>query len=282
MKTISLPQLRQTNIQVKNLLVYPESWTKYSTYTRYKSAPRPNSGLFIVCTDIQACFYEKDRPVVVATQGDVIFIPHGVQYHAEIPEGRNNLIDTYTLNFVLLEGQEELLLSEHICKIANRQDDLLTALATAVSNAFHQTEPKNFLRLNAAFCQLLDAIAMSVEQPSSDYAPIRLGAEALRNEWNQNRKIEEYAAMCCMSPANFYRNFRRWCGKSPVQYRNEIRLRNAETMLRGTDLQISEIARTAGFTDAFYFCRLFARQYGLSPRRYRVVFQNQKPGEETV
>ena len=35
---------------------------------------------------------------------------------------------------------------------------------------------------------------------------------------------------------------------------------------------ISEIARTVGFTDAFYFCRLFHKVYGLSPKKYRSAF----------
>lgn len=274
MKTISLPQLRQCNPQIKNLLVYPESWTKYCTYERYKNAPRPSSGLFIICTDIQALFYEKDQPPVIGSQGDVIFIPHGVHYHAEIPEGRSNLIDTYTLNFLLLDGYgEELLLSDHIAIIANRQDDLLTAHAAAVSSAFHQADQRNDLRLSAALYQLLDGICVSAEDQSTAYYPIQPGIDLLRKEWNQNRRIEEYAALCGMCPANFYRCFRRWCGKSPVQYRNEVRLNHAQTMLRNTDVQINEIARTVGFTDAFYFCRLFAKEYGLSPRKYRTTFQ---------
>ena len=217
---------------------------------------------------------------MIGKRGDVIFIPHGVHYYAQIPEGSSSLIDTYTLNFLLQDEQgEELLLSDHISIIAQRQDDLLTALSAAVSNAFHQAGTRNCLRLNGAVYQLLEAIAASAGQLSADFAPIRPGAEALRNEWNQNRRIEEYAAMCAMSPANFYRHFRRHYGKSPNQYRNEIRLSNAETMLRNTDIQIHEIARTAGFVDAFYFCRIFAKQYGLPPRKYRAAFQNQKLGE---
>lgn len=279
MKTIPLTELSQVNVQVRNLLVFPENWTKAYNYTRYKNAPRPCSGLFIVCTDIHASFYEKDRPPVIATRGDVVFIPHGVHYHAEVLDGKDDVIDTYTLNFLMQdESGEEILLSDHIQIITNRQDDLFSIRSAAVSSAFHQAEPRNKLRLNAALYHLLDAIAVSAEEQSSIFYPIRLGTEALRSQWNQNRKIEEYAALCGVGTAYFYRCFRRWCGKSPVQYRNEIRLSNAETMLRNTDLPINEVARTVGFTDAFYFCRLFAKAYGLSPKKYRSAF-NYKESE---
>lgn len=280
MRTIPLTELSKHRIQVQDLQVFPENWTRHYNYTRYQNAPRPCSGLFIVCTDVHAKYCEQGKEPVIATRGDVIFIPKGVQYHAEVLDGKNDLIDTYTLNFQLLdEAGEPFLLSDHICIITSRQDDLFTIRAAAVSSAFHQVGPRNNLRLDAALYHLLDAIAVSAEENASIYYPIRIGTQALRSEWNQNRKIEDYAAMCGVGSAHFYRCFRRWSGKSPVQYRNEIRLSNAETMLRHTDIQISEIARTVGFADAFYFCRLFAKVYGLSPRKYRAAFQSgHEPG----
>jgi AraC-like DNA-binding protein len=273
MKTIPLSELSKQNIQITDLQVFPENWTREYHYTRYKNSPRPNSGLFIVCTDIHAQYYENGMEPVVATRGDVIFIPKGVRYHAEVLDGKDDLIDSYTLNFQLQDAQgEDILLSDHIQIISSRPDDLLTIRATTVSSAFHQTTPRNMLRLYAALYHLLDAIAASAEEQLAVFYPIRPGVDALRNEWNQNRLIEDYAEKCCMSAANFYRCFRKWCGKSPVQFRNEIRLSNAESMLRNTDLQISEISKTVGFPDAFYFCRLFSKLYGLSPRKYRAAF----------
>jgi len=279
MKTIPLTQLSQAHIQVQDLLVFPRNWKNSYGYSQYQHIPRPCSGLLIICTDIHVHFYEKDRPPVVATRGDVVFLPRGVQYHIDILDSTDDLIDTYTLHFLLQdETGEELLLSDHIQVITNRQDELFSIRAAAVSSAFHQAEPRNKLRLNAAFYHLLDAIASNTEETNASYYPIRIGVEMLRSQWNENRKIEEYAELCGVGTAYFYRCFRRWCGKSPVQYRNEIRLSNAETMLHNTDLPINEISRTVGFTDAFYFCRLFAKTYGLSPKKYRSAF-NYKESE---
>lgn len=273
MKTIPLTQLSQIDLQVQNLLVFPRNWKNSYNYSQYQNIPRPCSGLLIICTDIHAHFYEKGRPPVIATRGDVVFLPRGVQYHIDILDGTDDLIDTYTLHFLLQDqDEEELLLSDHIQVITNRQDDLFAIRAAAVSTAFHQAEPRNKLRLNAAFFHLLDAVASNTEETNASYYPIRIGVEALRSQWNENRKIEEYAALCGVGTAYFYRCFHRWCSKSPLQYRNEIRLSNAETMLRNTDSSISEIARTVGFTDAFYFCRLFHKVYGLSPKKYRSAF----------
>ena len=93
--------------------------------------------------------------------------------------------------------------------------------------------------------------------------------EVFCDEWNQNEKIEKYAKMCGISVTYFYRCFRKWSGISPVEYRNRLRLSNAQSLLRCTDMQIKEIADTVGFEDPFYFCRVFSESFGLSPQAYR-------------
>ena len=276
MRTITLRELDTMYVQLRELWVFPENWSHSVAYLRYKDAPRPTSGLFIVCTDVEARFYPKDRPVVTAGKGDVVFIPRGVHYHAEVLGGKNDRIDTYTLNLQLVSPEgEELLLSDEIAVIATRQDDLFAIRAAAVSGAVHRVGQPGTLKVQAALYHLLDALSASAQEDAEDHYLIRPGCEALRSEWNQNRKIEEYAAMCGMSPAYFYRCFRRYAGKSPVEYRNQIRLLNAETMLRHTEIRVGEIAKAVGFSDPFYFCRIFAAAYGLSPRRYRDSFRNQ-------
>ena len=121
---------------------------------------------------------------------------------------------------------------------------------------------------------LLDMISESASQCRDFYYPIRKGVEAFSNEWNLNEKIEKYAEICGMSETYFYRCFRNWSGISPIEYRNTLRLANAESMLRCTDMKINEIATTVGFEDPFYFCKLFSRKYGASPKNYRNTMRN--------
>lgn len=283
MKTIDIHELSSLELDVRELQVYPENWSKQSRFARYKSTPRPNSGLIILCTDLDERFCEKNGNVITAGKGDVVYIPRGACYHAEVLGGSPDQIDSYTLNFHLMDRSgQEVLLSDRICVLAGRKDELFTIRTAALSDAFHQTgEHRSNIRIRAALYHLLDAIAAFASSGSEVYYPIRAGAEALRNQWNQNEKIETYAAMCGVSVAYFYRCFRQWSGKSPVEYRNEIRLSNAETMLRCTDMQIGEISRIVGFADPFYFCRIFAKEYGLPPRRYRDAFRDRADARQT-
>ena len=93
--------------------------------------------------------------------------------------------------------------------------------------------------------------------------------EALRRDWNKNEKIDDYAALCGMSPGYFYHVFKKWAGKSPVEYCNLLRVSNACSMLARTTMPVAEIAALVGFSDQFYFCRVFRKTTGLSPLEYR-------------
>jgi AraC-like DNA-binding protein len=92
---------------------------------------------------------------------------------------------------------------------------------------------------------------------------------------NKNEKIEKYAQLCSVSETYFYRCFKKWSGSSPIEYRNMLRLANAESLLRCTDMKIKEISKTVGLDDEFYFCRIFSENFGSSPKAYRNHIQNQ-------
>ena len=58
-------------------------------------------------------------------------------------------------------------------------------------------------------------------------------------------------------------------GRTIKEYQCLLRLRRAEQLLTETDLPIAEIAQRAGFSDVFYFSKVFHREKGCTPRDYR-------------
>ena len=67
------------------------------------------------------------------------------------------------------------------------------------------------------------------------------------------------------------RLFRKEMGMTPRQYLMDRRLENAASSLALMDgsLNISQIARQCGFSDALYFSKVFKQRYGVSPKYYR-------------
>ncbi|MBQ9802072.1 MAG: helix-turn-helix transcriptional regulator [Clostridia bacterium] len=276
MKKITVTDLCYTNVDFVIADIFPESWGQRKEFSLYRQNARPCSALFFVCTDIEVTFFSPDRAQQVAGKGDIVFIPQGICYHVRVTGGGAPATDTYTVNFDLLdETREKVLLADRIEILANRQDHLPSVHLKNLYDTFYRPQKsetgdrRNLAKAKGEFFLLLDLVAESASRDSDFYYPIRRGAEAFLREWSQNEKIEKYAQMSGVSVTYFYRCFRKWSGSSPIEYRNLLRLSNAESLLRCTDMQIKEIACAVGFEDPFYFCRIFSERFGTSPKNYR-------------
>ena len=66
------------------------------------------------------------------------------------------------------------------------------------------------------------------------------------------------------------RTCRQVTGLTPSGYVNRIRIEHAAHLLRSEEASIEAIAEACGFDNISYFYRLFRRQYGATPRTYRL------------
>lgn len=63
--------------------------------------------------------------------------------------------------------------------------------------------------------------------------------------------------------------FKNTTGQTIKEYQYTLRLRRAEQLLAATDKSVTEIARLTGYSDVFYFSKIFHRKKGCTPRDYR-------------
>ena len=88
---------------------------------------------------------------------------------------------------------------------------------------------------------------------------------------NLGRKIEldEIAAYCDISVSHFCLVFKKRTSHTPVEYLNNLRVQRACQLLDLSTMKVNEIADSLGFSDAFYFSRVFKKVMGQSPGMYR-------------
>lgn len=86
--------------------------------------------------------------------------------------------------------------------------------------------------------------------------------------WN----FDEEAAKINVTPIHFRRLFKQFCGLPPQQYLLLRRLRQAADQLINSYAPVGDIANQTGFTDIFYFSRVFKKKYVISPLAYRKEF----------
>ncbi len=62
--------------------------------------------------------------------------------------------------------------------------------------------------------------------------------------------------------------FKSFTSMTPYQYYISVKIQKAKEMLENGGLSIREVASRLGFSDPYYFSRLFRRKVGLPPSRW--------------
>jgi transcriptional regulator GlxA family with amidase domain len=88
--------------------------------------------------------------------------------------------------------------------------------------------------------------------------------------------IDELYHALGVSRVQLHRKLMALTGQSASHYIRSFRLKKAHEMLLATSKSVSEIAYETGFSDANYFSRVFAQEFGLPPSDVR------KGGEKAV
>lgn len=85
----------------------------------------------------------------------------------------------------------------------------------------------------------------------------------------ENIGLERVAAETGLSAFHFARAFKVSMGMPPHAYQLGLRLREARRLLEHTDMSVRGIAQAVGYADQGALTRLFQRELGTTPSRYR-------------
>jgi len=91
----------------------------------------------------------------------------------------------------------------------------------------------------------------------------------VRANYMHNICLKELADITHLSISALERRFKKFLGKAPKQFINEVRLENARRLLIETNHAIAIIANDTGFTDHSYFSRQFLKLFKQSPSVFR-------------
>lgn len=91
----------------------------------------------------------------------------------------------------------------------------------------------------------------------------------VKDHFSEMITVRQLADACSMSTATFFRLFRQTTNKTPMQYLEEYRLKQAAHLLVSEPHTLAVIAETCGYWDEFHLSRNFKKHYGVSPREYR-------------
>lgn len=106
-------------------------------------------------------------------------------------------------------------------------------------------------------------------QPSLTSSVISDSIYYIRNNINRSLSIKDLSSQAHLSPYYYAHLFKRETGSSPIEYIAQLKIKIAKTMLKTSQITISEIAESLGYSSSSSFINAFTSRIGTSPMKFR-------------
>jgi AraC family transcriptional regulator of arabinose operon len=128
------------------------------------------------------------------------------------------------------------------------------------------------LLLESLYIHLLNLIASFTHPADQHHEADDVISKAIRfmkNNIRDNFELKHFASISNYSVTRFSQLFRMKTGYAPIQYFLQLKIQYACQYLSFTNMNVREVSQELGFTEQFYFSRIFKKLTGNSPSVYR-------------
>jgi len=238
--------------------------------------PRPGGSfdhILIFCTDGRG-WLELDGAEWPINKNDAFLIPQGTPhvYGADSDSPWSN----YWVHF---RGRQGAAFANLIAATdspvihLHRHEEVLACIEQLYQYMSNVHARSEMIAASGALSQLLCLIQfrMGTAEPKGRTAEegIQRSIDFMHKNLAKTLKLGDLAKISGMSPGHYGKLFCKSLHHTPVDYFNRLKIQKSCELLKTTDRQISEIGELLGFTDPYYFSRLFKNIMGISPRAYR-------------
>ena len=149
--------------------------------------------------------------------------------------------------------------------------DILIKYFTDLVDIWDERGSNCQLKLRSIFLNILYEVShqkMLQQSNSVTLQCIEQVKSHIRKYYNRQHTLDSLSDMAGLHPNYFGSVFKKYTGKTPVEYINLVRVEKAAELL-GIGYSATKAAAFAGFSDPFYFSKVFKKIKGASPRDYR-------------
>ncbi|MBE7038446.1 MAG: AraC family transcriptional regulator [Ruminococcaceae bacterium] len=275
--------LNWKNINISDVCIYDISFVsgfrKAGRTVNFKEHGRSKNAILYI-EQGSADFFEEGKATKTASKGDLVLIPKGDRYIVKFKEDDTKI---YLVNYDMILPD-----STPVC-FADEIEIIMHTMAAAYIKEILSKIEASFLREdNAAIFRRKELVYRLLSNIFQDewstllpnnpkFSNIAKGIRMLQQTYLENIPISHIAKACNIGVSSFRRLFTECYGISPVNYRNQLRIRRAKLLLRDGGYTISEVAEESGFSNVAYFCRYYKKMVGESPGK--VLFKAKSKSE---
>jgi len=149
--------------------------------------------------------------------------------------------------------------------------------------ALHKIKSKGMLKIMKMEAKVYEILSLHIQQYNTHSRGVALPTSLSNSELKRVRKISKQILKtpskdysldglsfeAGMSQSKLQDGFKFLYAKTVTEYIRHVRLEMARDLLKTTDLNISQIVYTIGFTSRSYFSKIFKEKYSISPNQFK-------------
>lgn len=145
--------------------------------------------------------------------------------------------------------------------------------------AWSSPHTRSRLLTRSLFYHIIHEVLRQLEEQKVEIAapdPIYQAVRYIEQHYMESITLEHLAEQLQCSARMLLRKFKAAFQTTPIDYLISVRLEQAKKLLIESSLSIKDISHSVGYDDYYYFSRLFKKNTGLSPVKYRMLRENDR------
>lgn len=266
MKRISINELYTSDFELTDLFGMRQIWSNGVVFTM--AHPRKSNGILYLdnCSGTYTdCFQNS----FYAPEKSIVMLPCGSRYTVLNHTNQHSGPNAYLIEFNIISSGEKQTLSD-VPFLISAIDKYFIKEHILKTVSAYEAPVRSPLAMRSSIYAVLSALAhSSFSEYEKKYSSIAPGIKLLKETPDKSYSIEFLAEACNMSSACFRRLFKEYSGKSPVEYRTELKINSAKNLLMNSKITLSAVSDALGFENVSYFCRVFKNKTGMTPNEYK-------------
>lgn len=213
-----------------------------------------------------SALFKTEQGDITVRPGDVLYIPQNATCYQRT-EGET----IFAIHFVNYSFDKSNQIEVLTVEDRNALEQIVQALYTAWKE---QLQGYRFQCISL-FYALLYELSAQAKRHTVTYErnkPLLRAIDYIhKNYRNGAISVSQLSKMCALSPTYFRRLFQEIYKTSPSQYILNLKLQYASYLLRSRLYSIREVSEKSGFGDEKYFSRIFKKNFGISPTKFRAI-----------
>ncbi|WP_366295079.1 AraC family transcriptional regulator [Paenibacillus sp. AN1007] len=152
-----------------------------------------------------------------------------------------------------------------------------------MEKAWAQSSHLNLLHTKSLFYQFIHElmVQLSAQEVQTELAdPVKQTIRYIQNHYREQVTLDLLAEQFNYSSRHLSMRFKRKTGYSPIDYLIQTRIGRARELLVRSDAKLASIAAEVGYSDVYYFSRIFKKYVGMSPSLYQKKMREEGRAED--